>query len=263
MRKTKERPKQLLNPAKNRNLREGVEKVVKAVVLAAGLGKRLASITAQTPKVLVKIGEKMLIEHSIDKLRKIGIKESAIVIGYKGERVKEVLGDSVAYYNQNKPWGTAHAFLCAERFIDEPYFLGMNGDMFFTDPLSDFVTLKPPAIAVYHVDDTRRYGKLNIKNRKLVAVKEKVKKRTSGFINAGIYLFPQQIFEWVKKTTLSPRGEYEITDAIQMMIDEGFQFTVYKLKGFWRDIACLSDLEEVKRFVANQQLGKAGPRARV
>ena len=236
---------------KNRSLGEEGDKFVKAVILAGGLGKRLTSITAQTPKVLVKIGEKMLIEHSIDKLQKIGIKQIAIIVGYKREMVEKVLGDTFFYCVQDKPLGTAHAFLCAERFVDMPFFLGMNGDMFFSDPLSDFVRLKAPAIAVYHVDDTRRYGKLNIENGKLVTVKEKVKEPTSGFINAGIYLFPREIFEWIRKTTLSPRGEYEITDTIQMMIDENYQFTVYELKGFWRDIAYLSDLEKAKSFIAH------------
>jgi len=222
---------------------------MKAVVLAAGLGKRLASITVNTPKVLLKIGQKTLIEHNVEKLRKIGINDIALVIGYRGEMVKEVLGNSVIYYKQSEQLGTAHAFLCAENFVDEPYFLGMNGDMFFTDPLTDFMKLKPPAIAAYHVEDTRRYGRMEIKGGKLVAVKEKIEEETTGFVNAGVYLFPKQIFKWIRKTPLSPRKEYEITDTIQMMIDQDLQFTVYELKDFWTDIAYLSDLERARRFI--------------
>jgi len=226
---------------------------MKAIVLAAGLGKRLAEITRQTPKVLVKVGEKTLIEHNVDKLRKIGIKDIALVIGYKGEMVKEVLGNSVAYYHQSEQLGTAHAFLCAENFADEPYFLGMNGDMFFSDPLTDFIKLKPPAIAVYRVEDTRRYGRMEIKTGRLVAVKEKVEEKTPGFVNAGVYLFPKKIFEWIRKTPLSPRKEYEITDTIQMMIDQGLQFRVYELKDFWTDIAYQSDLEKARRFFSARE----------
>jgi len=222
---------------------------MKAIVLAAGLGKRLAEITSQTPKVLVKVGEKTLIEHNVDKLRRIGIKDIALVVGYKGEMVKEVLGNSVTYYHQSEQLGTAHAFLCAESFVDEPYFLGMNGDMFFTDPLTDFIKLKPPAIAVYRVEDTRRYGRMEIKTERLVSVKEKVEEKTPGFVNAGVYLFPKKIFEWIRKTPLSPRKEYEITDTIQMMINQGLQFTVYELKDFWTDIAYQSDLEKARNFV--------------
>jgi len=220
---------------------------MKAVVLAAGLGKRLATITVEKPKVLVKIGEKTLIEHNLDKLGKLGINQIALVIGYKGEMVKEVLGDTVTYYKQREQLGTAHALLCAKDFIDEPFFLALNGDMFFTDSLRDFIRLNPPAIAVYHVEDSSRYGRLEIKDGKLVSVKEKAAEKTPGFINAGVYLFSKVIFEWIKKTPLSPRKEYEITDTIQMLINEGWHLTAYQLKGFWRDIAYVSDIEEAQQ----------------
>jgi len=224
---------------------------MKAVVLAAGLGKRLATVSVEKPKVLVKIGEKTLIEHNLDKLRKLGIDQIALVIGYKGEMIKEIVGETITYYEQKEQLGTAHAVYCAKNFIDEPFFLALNGDMFFTDPLTDFIRLKPPAIAVYPVKDTRRYGKLEIKNGKLVSVREKVVEATPGFINAGVYLFPREIFEWIEKTPLSPRKEYEVTDTIQMMINEGWHFTAYELKDFWRDIAYVSDIEEAQQ-VANK-----------
>jgi len=223
---------------------------MKAVVLAAGLGKRLAAVTVEKPKVLVKIGEKTLIEHNLDKLRRLGINQIALVIGYKGEMVKEVLGDTVTYYEQKEQLGTAHAFLCAKDFIKEPFFLALNGDMFFTDPLKDFVRLKPPAVAVYHVEDSSRYGRLEIKDGKLILVREKAAEKTPGFINAGVYLFPKDIFEWIEKTPLSTRKEYEITDTIQMLIDAGWHFTAYELKGFWRDIAYISDIEEAQRVAS-------------
>jgi len=223
---------------------------MKAVVLAAGLGKRLATLTAEKPKVLVKIGEKTLIERNLDKLRRLGINQIALVIGYKGEMVKEVVGQIVTYYKQREQLGTAHAFLCAKDFIDEPFFLGLNGDMFFTDPLKDFIRLKPPAIAVYPVEDSTRYGKLEIKDGKLISVREKALESTPGFINAGVYLFPKGIFKLIEKTPLSPRKEYEITDTIQMMINEGWHFRAYALKGFWRDIAYISDIEEAQRVAS-------------
>jgi len=222
---------------------------MKAVVLAAGLGKRLASITVDKPKVLVKIGDKTLIEHNLDKLRRLGINQVALVVGYKGEMVREVLGSTVTYYRQTKQLGTAHAFYCSRDFINEPFFLAVNGDMFFTDPLTDFVRLKPPAIAVYRVEDSSRYGRLEIKEGKLISVKEKMAEKTPGFINAGVYLFPQEIFELIEKTPLSPRREYEITDTIQMMLNKGWCFTAYELKGFWRDIAYISDIEEAEKTV--------------
>ncbi len=232
---------------------------MKAVVLAAGLGKRLAPITVEKPKVLVNIGRKTLIEHNLDKLRGLGIPQIAVTIGYKGEMVKEVLGERVAYYQQKEPLGTAHAILSTKDFIDEPSFLAMNGDVFFTDPLTDFLRSKPPAIAVTRVADSSRYGKLEIKDEEALSIREKAPESTSGFINAGIYLFPKEIFTWIEKTQLSPRNEYEITDTIQMLINEGWHFTAYELKGFWRDIAYVSDIGEAQRValaLAKQKLTK-------
>jgi len=223
---------------------------MKAVVLAAGLGKRLAAVSAEKPKVLVKVGEKTLVEHNLDKVRRLGIRQIAVVIGYKGEMVQELLGKTVTYFQQKEQLGTANAFYCAKDFVDEPFFLALNGDMFFTDTLDDFVRLNPPAIAIYPVQDASRYGRFEIKNGKVVSVKEKLAESVPGFINAGVYLFPKEIFSWIEKTPLSPRKEYEVTDTIQMMINGGWQFTAYKLKGFWRDIAYISDIEEAQRAIA-------------
>jgi bifunctional UDP-N-acetylglucosamine pyrophosphorylase/glucosamine-1-phosphate N-acetyltransferase len=222
---------------------------MKAVVLVAGLGKRLAAVTVEKPKVLVKIGDRTLIEHNLDKLRTLGISQIALVVGYKGEMVRAIVGSTVAYYEQKERLGTAHAFLQARNFVDEPFFLGLNGDMFFTDPLADFIRLRPPAIAVYRVEDASRYGRFEIEDGKVISVREKAADRTPGLINAGVYLFPKQIFEWIEKTPLSPRKEYEITDTIQMMINESWRFAAYELKGFWRDIAYLSDIEEAQKAI--------------
>ena len=227
---------------------------MKAVVLAAGLGKRLAAVTVDRPKVLVRIGGKTLIEHNLAKLRKLGVSQVALVIGYKGEMVREIVGDAAAYYEQKERLGTAHAFLQARDFVDEPFFLGLNGDMFFTDPLTSFVKLKPPAIAVYRVEDSSRYGRFEIRNGKVVSVKEKAGQAVPGFINAGVYLFPREVFGYIEKTPLSLRKEYEVTDTIQMMIDEGLDFTAYELQGFWRDIAYISDIEEAQEAIKRTRI---------
>lgn len=220
---------------------------MKAVVLAAGLGKRLAAITLDKPKVLVKIRDKTLIEHNLTKLRNLGIKEIAVVIGYKGEMVRELVDSAVTYFEQKERLGTAHAFLQAKSFVDEPFFLGINGDMFFTDPLTRFVKLKPPAVAVYRVEDSSRYGRFEIKDGKVVSIREKSAEATPGFINAGVYLFPKEVFTYIEKTPLSPRKEYEVTDTVQMMINEGWKFQAYELTGFWKDVAYPADIEEAQK----------------
>lgn len=220
---------------------------MKAVVLAAGLGKRLAAITADKPKVLVKIRDKTLIEHNLTKLSNLGIEEIAVVVGYKGEMVKELVGSAVTYFEQRERLGTAHAFLQAKDFVDEPFFLGINGDMFFTDPLTNFIKLKPPAVAVYRVEDSSRYGRFDIREGRVVSIREKSAEATPGFINAGVYLFPKEVFTYIEKTPLSPRKEYEVTDTIQMMINEGWKFQAYELTGFWKDIAYPADIEQAQK----------------
>ena len=223
---------------------------MKAVVLAAGLGKRLASITSDKPKVLVRIGDKSLLEHNLAKLRNLGITQVAVVVGYKGEMVREIVGDAVTYYEQKERLGTAHAFVQAREFVDEQFFLGINGDMFFTDPLTDFISLKPPVTAVYHVEDSSRYGRFEIQRGKVASIREKAAGARPGFINAGVYLFPKDIFKYIEKTPLSPRKEYEVTDTIQMMINEGWEFKAYELKGFWKDIAYATDIEEARKVLS-------------
>jgi bifunctional UDP-N-acetylglucosamine pyrophosphorylase/glucosamine-1-phosphate N-acetyltransferase len=227
---------------------------MKAVVLAAGLGKRLASITVDKPKVLVRIGDKSLIEHNLAKLHSLGITQIAVVVGFKGEMVRAIVGDAVTYYEQKERLGTAHAFMQAREFVDDPFFLGINGDMFFTDPLTEFISLKPPVIAVYHVEDSSRYGRFEIQRGRVASIKEKAAEARPGFINAGVYLFPKKIFQYIEKTPLSTRKEYEVTDTIQMMIDEGWEFKAYELKGFWKDIAYPSDIEEAQKIVSQQNI---------
>ena len=223
---------------------------MKAVILAAGLGKRLAAITVDKPKVLVKIGNKTLIEHTLAKLRGLGITQIALVVGYKGEMVRKVVGDNVTYYEQKERLGTAHAFLQAKEFVDRSFFLGMNGDMFFTDPLIDFIRLKSPGISVYRVEDSSRYGRFEIKNGKAASIREKAKGAGPGFINAGVYLFPREIFTYIEKTPLSPRKEYEVTDTIQVMINEGWEFKACELKGFWTDITYAVDIQKARKALS-------------
>lgn len=216
---------------------------MKAVILAAGLPKKgeLACLT--------KVGNKTLIEYLIEKLKRIGINEIGLVIGPSGGKIREVLGDSVKYFLQEKPLGTAHAILCVRNFITGSHFIVLNSDIIFSDDLSILSKLESPTIGAYWIDDTSKYGKLWIKNDKLVGIKEKVPELTPGLINAGIYLFPREVFELIKKTPLSPRGQYEITDTIRMLIERGFEFKIHKLSGYWRDVVTASNAEVSRIFM--------------
>jgi dTDP-glucose pyrophosphorylase len=215
-----------------------------AVILAGGLGKRMGEVGKQIPKVLLKYEGKTLLERNIEKLKQLGIENIAVVIGHKGELIKELLGSSVKYYQQRKQMGTADAVAAARDFITDTYFLVMNGDILVDDSLEDLIKMKPPVIASYKIDDTSRFGKLLIKGGKLVEIKEKTDDKGSGLINAGIYIFPKGIFQLIEKTPLSTRGEYEITDSISMLIKSGVDLKVYPIRGKWKDVASPDNLQE-------------------
>src|SRR3989344_5904360 len=106
-----------------------------AVILAGGLGKSMGEVGKQMPKVLLKYEGKTLLERNIEKLKEVGIEDIAIVIGHKGELIKEILGPSFKYYHQKKQMGTADAVAAAKDFVKDTYFLVMNGDIVVDDSL--------------------------------------------------------------------------------------------------------------------------------
>ena len=224
--------------------------MLKAVILAAGKGKRLRPITEGVPKVMVEVGGKPIIEYTIEKLRRVGVKSIALVVGYKREMIIDYFGDSLVYIEQKDLLGTANATYVAKDFVGNDDFILINGDLFFTDTLEEFVGMGPTTMAVFRVKDASSFGSVLIKNGFVSDLVEKDGIHTPGLINAGIYFFDKRIFEAIEKTPLSPRGEYEITDSIKILIKEGVRVRPYFLKGgYWKDVGRVQDLEEVKDFI--------------
>jgi len=220
--------------------------IKQAVILAAGKGVRLKPVTEDIAKVMVKVKGKPIVEHIIEKLRSLGIDDIALVVNYKKESVEEYFKDSVKYIEQSKPLGTANAVYVAKDFVKEDKFLLIYGDVFFTDDLKDFVKEEPTVMAVFEVKDASVFGRVKIENEKVIEIIEKDGVKSSGIVNAGIYLFDKKIFDAIEKTELSPRGEYELTDSVKILIKNGIIVKPYFLKGeYWKDIGRISDLEEI------------------
>jgi len=211
---------------------------MKCVILAAGEGKRMHPLTFTRPKVMLPIANKPIIEWNLINAKKAGLKEFIFVVGYKSEMVRDYFGNGkkwnvkIEYVNQGKPRGTGHAISMVEKFVDN--FIVLCGDTIFGVNDIKKIMQKKASIGIVEVKHPEEYGIVEIKDNKLIKIYEKMDEPFSNVINAGVYHFDKKIFDYIKKTKKSPRGEYEITDSINMNVKEKTMETVL-LEG-WRDI---------------------------
>ena len=211
---------------------------MKCVILAAGEGKRMHPLTFTRPKVMLPIANKPILEWNLINSKKAGLKEFIFVVGYKSEMVRDYFGNGkkwnvkIDYVNQGKPQGTAHAINMVEKFVDN--FIVLCGDTIFGVNDIKKIIQKKASIGIVEVEHPEEYGIIETKNNKLIKIYEKMGEPFSNMINAGIYNFDKKIFDYIKKTTKSTRGEYEITDSINMNAKEKTIQTV--LLKEWRNI---------------------------
>jgi bifunctional UDP-N-acetylglucosamine pyrophosphorylase/glucosamine-1-phosphate N-acetyltransferase len=229
---------------------------MKAVILAAGIGTRLLPLTANIHKCLLLIGDKPLLEHAISALAENKIRDIFLVVCHRREQIKKYFGDgskfnvNISYlYQENPKGGTADAVRCAKENI-EGNFLLLNGDLFFHPSIikkliESFVDCDG-LIVCKEVKNPEEFGILKIESGKIVRIFEKTQNPPSNFANLGIYLLPEKIFEAIDQTSLSKRGEYELTDSIQILINKGFKFKPVFVDEFWIDIGRISDYEKAK-----------------
>lgn len=219
---------------------------MKAVILAAGRGNRLEPLTGDTPKCMLPLAGKPILEHVLKAVRKAGIREVVLVVGYKEEKIREHFGEGsnfgikIGYISQKKQLGTAHAIGKVEQVKD---FLVLNGDTLISsacveDVLSAHSAGMPSAatLGLRKVEEPSSYGVVRLKNSRVVEIIEKPKEHVLNLANAGIYAFSPKIFEAIRKTKKSERGEYEITSSIGILIKEGEVVRGAMIKGLWSDI---------------------------
>ena len=212
--------------------------MVKCVILAAGEGKRIHPLTFTRPKVMLPIANKPLLEWNLLNAIKAGLKEFVFVVAYKSEMVRNYFGDGekynvkIEYVNQGEPKGTAHAIGVVERFVDN--FIVLCGDTIFGEKDIKNILNTKNSVGLYKLDNPQEYGIVETKNGKVVKIYEKMDKPFTDVINAGIYHFDKNVFDFIKKTGKSARGEYEITDTINMMAEKSVVSSVILKE--WRDV---------------------------
>jgi len=226
---------------------------MKCIVLAAGEGKRMHPLTFTRPKIMCPIAGKPILEWNLLNAKKAGIHEFIFIVGYKSEMVRNYFENGkkwntkIEYLNQGKALGTAHAIGIVEKFVND--FIVLSGDTIFgKDDIKKIMKAKK-SIGLVKVENAQDYGIVKTKGKNIVKIYEKMEEPFSNLINAGIYNFNKNIFNYIKKTKKSPRGEYEITDSINMMVEEE-EIEGIKLED-WRDVVYPWHLLEANKEIMN------------
>ncbi|AAL80359.1 glucose-1-phosphate thymidylyltransferase [Pyrococcus furiosus DSM 3638] len=237
---------------------------MKAIILAAGKGERLRPLTDDRPKVVLKIANKPIISYVLENLDPF-VDEFIIVVKYMKEKVIDLLGDEfrgkpITYVEQGEEEGTAAAVYSVKEFIEsnEEFFV-VNGDLYFEPDavkglLHVFKKEKGDAgIVVKEFENLSQYGMVEVENGKVKGIIEKPG-NVKGYANLGIYIFKSDVFDYIENTEISERGEYEITDTINLMIKDGKSVVYYNYEGFWSDIGRPWDLLEVNEYILKTKL---------
>jgi glucose-1-phosphate thymidylyltransferase len=233
---------------------------VKALIASGGRGTRLRPITHTQNKHLIPIANKPILHYAIEAATSAGIKELGIVVNADSDEVPKAIGDGsrwgakITYIPQTTPGGLAQVVALAERFIGKDRFIFYLGDNMVVGGVKRFIDEFDKSdsncfLTLAKVPDPERFGVPEIKNGRIVGVEEKPKQPKSSYAVAGIYLYDGCIFEAVKAIKPSARGELEISDAHQYLLDKGYKVGFTEITGWWKDTGKPSDLLEANRLV--------------
>jgi dTDP-glucose pyrophosphorylase len=224
-------------------------KIDKSVILAAGRGTRMRELTAELPKPMIVVRGKPVLQHIIEGLRDAGIRELLIVVGYHADAVRNFFGDGsrynipIQYATQTVQDGTGRVVDLARGFAGGCPFVLSYGDILVDQANYKRVVDLPDDIeaivTVTRGEDVSKGGAVFLNDRmELVDIREKPKpgEPTSPWYNAGLYAFRPSIFEFTAKLQPSPRGEYELTDAIRDLAQSGKKVQALELTGQWADV---------------------------
>jgi len=234
---------------------------VKGLVLSGGAGTRLRPITHTRAKQLVPVAGKPVLFYGLEAMAAAGIREVGIIVGDTGDEIRAAVGDgsqfglAVTFIPQTAPLGLAHAVLTAEEFIGNSPFCMYLGDNLLRDGIQEFVQhfrdgSADAMILLQHVPNPSEYGVAELNDDGTVKqLVEKPKEPKSDLALVGVYLFTHKIFDAAKALEPSWRGELEITDAIQGLVDAGLRVEPHIVTGWWKDTGQLSDMLEANRLV--------------
>jgi UDP-N-acetylglucosamine diphosphorylase / glucose-1-phosphate thymidylyltransferase / UDP-N-acetylgalactosamine diphosphorylase / glucosamine-1-phosphate N-acetyltransferase / galactosamine-1-phosphate N-acetyltransferase len=228
---------------------------MQAIILAAGRGKRLNELTEEIPKVLMPVNGKSTIEIILKQLSETGIKEAVIIVNYKKEKIIEKLGNEIygikiKYAEQKETNGTATAVLAAEPHIKSEKFFVIAGDSIFPTEILKKIKQKisDGVMAVCKVNNPSSFGVIETENQCIKKIIEKSQNPPTNLANTSIYYLPKEIFDACSRVPLSKRGEYELTEAIQLLIDNGKKIE-YEIIENWIDIGTKKQLEEAQQLI--------------
>ncbi|WP_333741417.1 glucose-1-phosphate thymidylyltransferase [Streptomyces sp. IBSBF 2806] len=232
---------------------------MKALVLAGGSGSRLRPITHTSSKQLVPVANKPILFYGLESIAAAGITDVGVIVGSTAPEIEAAVGDgsafglTVTYIPQSEPLGLAHAVLIAESFLGDDDFVMYLGDNFVLDGITDVVEefRKDPRdaqVLLTRVSNPTAFGvAVTDDNGNVLVLEEKPREPRSDLAVAGVYLFTAAVHEAVRAVQPSPRGELEITDALQWMIDQGMEVRSTVITGYWKDTGNVTDMLEVNR----------------
>jgi dTDP-glucose pyrophosphorylase len=233
--------------------------ITKAVILAAGRGTRMRELTNEVPKPMVEVLGKPILQHILEGLVSAGIKEVLIVVGYRKEAIQDYFGDGqrfglqVAYVEQVTQDGTGRVVSLAKPFSNDHPFLLIYGDILVQPEVYQKLRdlgQEGMLVAVKHLQDVSKGGAVYLdENFRLIDLREKQDATgiATHWYNAGLYTFRPSIFPYIDKLEKSPRGEYELTDAIRAMAQAGLSIRAIEIKGSWADVRDPEILQALNR----------------
>ncbi len=238
---------------------------MKGLILSGGKGTRLYPITYTSAKQLVPVANKPVLFRVIEAIREAGIDDIGIVVGDTADEIKSAVGQGrrwdarITFLRQEAPLGLAHAVKISEDFLGDDRFVMFLGDNVIQGGISklirDFESSSYNCqIVLTHVEDPTQYGvvELDADTRRIVRLVEKPRNPPSDLALVGIYMFDSHVFEAVNAINPSWRGELEITDAIQYLVDAGLDVHPYIHRGWWIDTGAPGDMLDANRLVLDE-----------
>lgn len=234
---------------------------MRAIIPVAGVGSRLHPHTFTVPKVLLNVAGKPIIGHILDKIIEAGFNEATVVIGYLGEMIKEYVLNNykikVDFVEQEERLGLGHAIYISRHTFSEKPILIILGDTIFDVNLKSMIENKQTQIGVKQVDDPRRFGVAETANGYITHLVEKPEAPKSNLALVGLYFInqPGLLSDCLKKmieTNSSTRGEFQLTDALQMMIEQGEKMKAFPIDG-WFDCGKPETLLSTNRHLLQNQ----------
>jgi glucose-1-phosphate thymidylyltransferase len=233
---------------------------LKGLVLSGGAGTRLRPITHTSAKQLVPVANKPVLFYGLEALRDAGIEDVGIVVGETHAEIEAAVGDGsrfglrVTFLRQEAPLGLAHAVLAAEDFLGDAPFVMYLGDNLLRDGIRGLVDEfraggADAMVLLQRVSNPSEYGVADLVDGRVTRLVEKPREPTSDLALVGVYMFTHSIIDAARAITPSARGELEITDAIQYLIDAGKRVTPSVVTGWWKDTGQLDDMLEANRLI--------------